>query len=76
MFPTPMCIHTHTYERPFTHVKDPVVHVGVWWIMETKITRMHLYPRRWNVAAQAAEELITVTYATPPMEERRKKERK
>ena len=26
---------------------------------------MHLYPRRWNVAAQVAEELKTVTYATP-----------
>ena len=23
------------------------------------------YPRRWNVAAQVAEELKTVTYATP-----------
>ena len=34
---------------------------------------MHLYPRRWNVAAQVAEELKMVTYATPPMEERRKK---
>ena len=33
----------------------------------TKITSMHLYPRRRNVAAQ-------VTYATPPMEEGRKKE--
>ena len=35
---------------------------------------MHLYPRRQNVAAQVMEELKTVTlYATPPMEERRKK---
>ena len=31
------------------------------------------HPRRRNVAAQVAEELKTVTYATPPMEERRKK---
>ena len=33
---------------------------------------MHLYPRRRNVAAQVADELKAVTYATPPMEERRK----
>ena len=32
---------------------------------------MHLYPQRRNVAAQVAEELKTVIYATPPMEERR-----
>ena len=31
----------------------------------TEITRMHLYPRRRNVAVQVAEELKTVTYATP-----------
>ena len=36
---------------------------------------MHLYPQRRNVAAQVAEELKTVTYAAPPMEERRKKEK-
>ena len=29
-----------------------------------------------NVAAQAAEELKTVTYATPPMEERRERKKK
>ena len=34
------------------------------------------YPRRRNVAAQVAEELKTITYATPHMEERRKKEKK
>ena len=34
------------------------------------------HPRRRNVAAQVAEELKTVTYATPPMEKRRKKDRK
>ena len=28
------------------------------------------------MAAQVAEELKTITYATPPMEERRKKEKK
>ena len=40
----------------------------------TKITSMHLYPQSRNVAAQMAEEFTTVTYATPPhMEERRKK---
>ena len=31
----------------------------------TIITSMHLYPRRRNVAAEVAEELKTVTYATP-----------
>ena len=31
---------------------------------------MHLYPRRQKVAAQVAKELKTVTYITPPMEER------
>ena len=43
-----------------------------------KITSMHLYPhaQRWNVATQVAEELKTVTYAIPHMEERRKKKRK
>ena len=45
---------------------------GLWY---TKITSMHLYPRRSNVAAEVAEELKTVTYATPPMEERRKKKK-
>ena len=38
----------------------------------TEITSMHLSPRRRNVAAHMAEELRTVTYVTPPMEERRK----
>ena len=38
------------------------------------MTSMHLYPRRRNVAAQVANDLKTVTYATPPMEGRRKKE--
>ena len=33
-------------------------------------------PRRRNVAAHVAEELKMVTYATLPMEERRKKEKK
>ena len=32
---------------------------------------MHLYPRRRNVAAQVAEKLKTVTYATPRVEESR-----
>ena len=45
---------------------------GLW---KHENNHMHLYPRRQNVAAQVAEELITVTYATP-MEERRKKEGK
>ena len=37
---------------------------------------MPLYPRRRNVAAQVAVELKPVTYATHPMEERRKKDKK
>ena len=41
---------------------------GLW--KHEKITRMHLYPRRRNVAFEVAEELKTVTYATPPVEER------
>ena len=41
----------------------------------TKITSMHMYPRRRNVATQVAEELQTVTYARRgPTEERRKEE--
>ena len=60
------------------HVKDPVVHVRVQWIIyeNTNISSMHLYPRRCSVAAQVAEELKMAAYATPPMEEHRKKERK
>ena len=38
-----------------------------------KITSVHLHHRRWNVAAEESEELKTVTYATPPMGERRQK---
>ena len=49
-------VYTQAYERPRAHVKNSVVHVRVWWIMETKITSTHLYPRRWNVAAQVTEE--------------------
>ena len=37
---------------------------------------MHLYPRRWNVAAQVAGELKTVTYITPPSYGGTQKERK
>ena len=33
---------------------------------------MHLYPRRRNVAGQVADEIKTITYATPPMEAHRK----
>ena len=32
----PSCVYMHSYERPCTHVKDPVVHVRVWWITETR----------------------------------------
>ena len=68
----PVCIRTHVYERPCPHVKDPVVRVRV----RGKITSMHLYPRRRNVAGQVAEELKTAKYTTPPTEERRKKIRR
>ena len=46
------------------------------WKHENNQHAHDLYPRRWNVAAQVAEELNTVTYATPPVEERRKKKEK
>ena len=36
---------------------------------------MDLYPRIRNEAAQVAEKLKTVTYASPPMEEPRKKKK-
>ena len=35
MCPTPR-VHTHAYERPCTHIKHPVVHVRVRWMMETR----------------------------------------
>ena len=54
------------------HVKDPVVHVSLMDYGNKKITSMHLYPLRQNVADQVAEELKTVKYATPAMEERSK----
>ena len=28
------CVYTHAYERSYTHVKNPVVHVRVWWITD------------------------------------------
>ena len=37
-----------------------------------EITSMHLYLRRRNVAAHVAEELKTVTYATPSIEKTQK----
>ena len=42
----------------------------------TKITSMHLYPRRLNVAAQVAEKLKRVTYAYPSYGGTQKKEKK
>ena len=56
-------VSTHAYERPCTHIKDPsspcqsLVDYG-----NTKITSVHLYPQRRNVAAQVVEGLNTVTY--------------
>ena len=44
---------------------------GLW---KHEITSMHLYPRKRNMPAQVADELKTVTHATPHMEEQ--KERK
>ena len=74
----PPCVYgQHTKDHVRT-LKDPVVHVRVRWIDygNTKITSLHLYPRRRNVAGQVAEELKTVTlYATSPMEERRRRRR-
>ena len=33
----PLCVYMHAYERPCTHIKDPVLdHIRVWWIMETR----------------------------------------
>ena len=76
--PNPPGVYTHAYERPCTHVKDPVVHVSLVDYGNTKITSMHVYPRRQNVAAQLAEELRTVTYryATPPLEDAEKNTQK
>ena len=31
-----LCVYTHAYGRLCTHVKDPVVHVRVRWIMKTQ----------------------------------------
>ena len=31
-----LCVYTHAYKRPCTHIEDPVVHVRVWWIIETR----------------------------------------
>ena len=63
----------HAYERPCTHVKDPIVRQSSVDYGNIKIISMHLHPQRRNVTAQMAEELKTATYATPPMEERRRK---
>ena len=58
-------VYTHAYNIymkdhvAYTHVRDPVVHVSVLWIMETrKYTSMHLYSRRRNVAAQVSGGVI------------------
>ena len=76
--PTPVCIYTRAYERPCTRVKDPVVHVRVRWIMETPKKHRHALvpPKTGMWLPTLAEELKTATYTTPPVEERRKKERK
>ena len=69
--PTPVCIYMHIiYVRQCMHVKGPCqssVDYG-----NTKITSMHLYPQRWNVAAQVVEEIKTVTYATPQGKKRKR----
>ena len=66
-----VCIRMHTKDHVCTRPCQSLVDYR-----NMKITGMHLYPQRWNVAAQVAEELKMVTYATPPMEESRKKELK
>ena len=48
---------------------------GGWWKHENNQHAL-VAPKTENVTVQLAEELKTVTYATPPMEERRKKEKK
>ena len=45
-------------------------------VLPLTVGSMHLYPGRQNVAAQVAEELKPITYATLPMEERRKRRRR
>ena len=34
--PTPVCVYTHAQEWSYTHIKDQVVRVRVWWITETQ----------------------------------------
>ena len=58
----------------YDYVKDPVVHVRVHY--GNKNNQHALVPPKWNVAAQLAEELKTVTDDTPPLEEHRKRKRK
>ena len=76
MCPTPVCIRTHTKDH-VRMLNNPVVHARV--LVDygnTKITSMHLYPQRRNVAVQVAEELKTVTYAAPSYGGTQKKNRK
>ena len=68
------CVYTHAHEDHVFMLKilrspcPSSVDYG-----NTKITSVHLHPRRRNVAAQVAEELRTVTCTTPPMQKGRKK---
>ena len=39
-------VYTHEYERPCTHITDPVVHVRVRWIMEHKNNQHALVPKK------------------------------
>ena len=65
------------------HTKDHVCTLKILWFISEfgglwkhENNSMHLYPWRWNVAAQMVEELKTVTYATSPMEKQRKEKKK
>ena len=59
-----LCVYTHI------HTLKILQSMSVWWIMH-KNNQHALVPPEDDVGAQVAEELKTVTYANPPMEERR-----
>ena len=67
----PLCVYICTHTKD--HVPTLKIHVRVQWRWKHGNNQHALVPQRRNVAAQVAEELKTVTYATPSMEERGKK---
>ena len=48
-------VYTHAYERPCTHVKDPVVQVSVWWIMDTWNNQHALVPPKIECGCPSGE---------------------